>query len=69
MSKAIEHRGAGSGMFLWRRIGIGLAACVALAAGSGGGVVAGERPSGETVGWKLVWSDEFGRDGTPDPRN
>ncbi len=36
-----------------------------------------QRPSGEaadrrespSAGWKLVWADEFGKDGRPDPRN
>src|SRR5918912_458247 len=40
-------------------------------------ILAQQRPSAEAVskpdppsaGWKLVWADEFDRDGRPDPRN
>jgi beta-glucanase (GH16 family) len=52
-----------------------LTACLVLLAGET--VWAQQRPAGETVsksaplsaGWKLVWADEFDKDGRPDPKN
>jgi hypothetical protein len=30
---------------------------------------AANRPDQPSAGWKLVWADEFEKDGRPDPRN
>lgn len=44
-----------------------LTACLVLTAG--GTCRAQQREPVKAAGWKLVWSDEFGKDGRPDPRN
>src|ERR1051325_8652973 len=48
-------------------IGAFLAACLVLTAG---GTIRAQRPEpGKAAGWRLVWADEFDKDGRPDPRN
>lgn len=50
-----------------RLIGALLAACFVLAAG---GTFRAQQPGPvKAAGWRLVWADEFDRDGRPDPRN
>jgi beta-glucanase (GH16 family) len=50
-----------------RLIGAFLTACLLLTAG--GTCRAQQSAPGKAAGWRLVWADEFDKDGRPDPRN